>query len=594
MTDSLAHRGDRPPMSEAEQAAFFADALERAREAEARTVVHERFIGVAGVTVRLVFAGAALERALYPAVAHLETGESDHPDATFHVWDTETSGVEAPASPCGRDSYTDRGDIWGMDSPRWRSAFHWAEFTLNLMDAETGEAVFWVRAPKMLPFWTRASPFRTLFHWLMQARGRQLLHAAAVGTDDGAVLIVGRGGVGKSTTALACLEAGFGYVGDDYVAVGLDPEPRAYSLYNTAKLDRPERFPALAKLITDTPSDPAEKSVLRLHPDLSAQLRPSASLLAIVTPRFAEDGQTRFEPVEAAALNRAAAFTTLAQLPHAGLETHAFIGRLIEALPRRTLTLGPDLQDVTRKIAEFLAASPKVETHAAMTTADAPALSVVVPVHNGARFLHEAIASVLAQAYPRIEIIVVDDGSTDEIEAAVRTLPVDVRFIRQRNMGAAAARNRGFREASGELVAFLDVDDLWPERALDVMTTELRDHPELDAVHGHGQLFSREDGELRWLSHAGETFPYYIGAAVFRRRALEQVGLFDESLGFSEDTDWFLRARERGLNIERLDQPTLWVRRHDANMTRGKSLVEVNALRVFKKALDRRREKGAG
>jgi hypothetical protein len=88
MSETIAHRADSPPMSEADQAAFFAETLTRARQAEARTGAHERFIRVADATVRLVFAGDALERALYPALAHLSVEATATPDATFHVWDT--------------------------------------------------------------------------------------------------------------------------------------------------------------------------------------------------------------------------------------------------------------------------------------------------------------------------------------------------------------------------------------------------------------------------------------------------------------------------------------------------------------------------
>ncbi|HEY3812807.1 MAG TPA: glycosyltransferase [Caulobacteraceae bacterium] len=590
MNEIAPHRADRAPMSEEAQQAFFAETLARAHAAEASAGVHERFIAVADAVVRLVFAGEALERALYPAVAHLSVAATATPDATFHVWDTETSGVEAPAAPCGRDCYTDRGDIWGMASARWRSAFHWAEFSLNLMDAATGEAVYWVRTPTALPYWTKASPFRTLFHWLMESRGKQLLHAAAVGTDDGAVLIVGRGGVGKSSTALACLEAGFGYVGDDYVVVGLDP-PRAYSLYNTAKLEphQTARFPRLASLIPDAPVEGEEKAVVRLYPARAEGIVTSAPLRAVLTPRFGDGGPTRFEPVDAAVLSRAAAFTTLAQLPHAGAPTHNFIGRLIATVPARTLVLSRDFAEIAGAVRGLLADPPE-EVAVSRTGAvdQAPLMSVIVPVHNGARFLREAIDSVLRQAWPRLEIIVVDDGSTDEIEEAVRALPVDVRFLRQNNRGAAAARNRGYREAAGELIAFLDVDDLWPDGALDAMAARLLTAA-LDVVQGHGQLFRRVDGKDTLFGDPGEAFPYYIGAAVYRRSAFEAIGLFDESMAFSEDTDWYVRAREAGLKIERLDQTTLLVRRHEANMTRGKSLVELNALRVFKKVLDRRR-----
>jgi hypothetical protein len=595
-----AHLSDRPQKSEAEQRAFFDAAMACTLKAEAATGVSERCIDVAGTCVRLVFAGEALERLLWPAIAHLAVDAPAQPDATFHIWDSASSGVAIPPAPCGRDCYTDRGDIWGLASVRIRSAFHWAEFTLNLMDVAAGEAIFWVRTPTALPYWTKASPFRTLFHWLMESRGRQLLHAAAIATENGGVLIVGRGGVGKSSTALACLETGLGYVGDDYVVVGLDPEPTAFSLYNTAKLEpaQAERFPALARLIPEQPGEADEKTVIRLYPALEDQLVGRTPLTAILTPRFSPGQPTTFEPVSATELNRAAAFTTLAQLPHAGLPTHDFINRMIAKVPGLRIALGPDLAEVAGAVRAFLAdpAGALATAHRgeSLVQAAAPMLSVIIPVHNGARFLAEAVGSVLAQDYPRIEIIVVDDGSTDEIEAAVRALPVDVRFIRQHNTGAAGARNRGFREASGEVLAFLDVDDLWPLGALGALIARLAEAPDLDVAHGHAQLFSIEPGSSahRYFSHPGESFPYYIGAAVYRREALEKVGLFDESLRFSEDTDWFVRARERGARIEKLDQTTLLVRRHEDNMTRGKSLVEVNALRVFKKALDRRREAG--
>ena len=81
----------------------------------------------------------------------------------------------------------------------------------------------------------------------------------------------------------------------------------------------------------------------------------------------------------------------------------------------------------------------------------------------------------------------------------------------------------------------------------------------------------------------------YIGAALYRRRAFETIGLFDPHLRFSEDSDWFTRAREGGLMVKRLEQVTLLVRRHGDNMTSGKSMVELNALQVLKKALDRKR-----
>jgi glycosyltransferase involved in cell wall biosynthesis len=206
------------------------------------------------------------------------------------------------------------------------------------------------------------------------------------------------------------------------------------------------------------------------------------------------------------------------------------------------------------------------------------------------RFLPGAVRSVLAQDYPSLDIIIVDDGSTEDVAAAARALPVDVRLFRQENAGPAAARNRGIREATGELLAFLDVDDEWPAGNLQHMSTVLRTSPGLDVVIGHNQLMRGDaDGREPFVGNPLENFPWSIAAALFRREVFTKIGLFDETLRFGEDSDWFTRAEEAALVVERLPNISLLVRRHGGNMTRGKSMVELNQLRVLKKALDRQR-----
>jgi glycosyltransferase involved in cell wall biosynthesis len=242
---------------------------------------------------------------------------------------------------------------------------------------------------------------------------------------------------------------------------------------------------------------------------------------------------------------------------------------------------------------ERLAALSPRET--AVADNGSPLVSVIIPVYNGARFLPDAIASILKQNYPSIEVIVVDDGSADDIDAVVAALPVEVRYFKQQNAGAAAARNRGIKDASAELIAFLDVDDLWPEGVLELLVKILEQNPLYDVVRGFAQLMalSKNNGHFEYICSPKEAFPYSVGHGLYRRSAFQKVGLFDVELKFGEDQDWFIRAREKGLKIEQLDQVTLLVRRHDRNMTRGKSVVELNTLRVLKKILDRRRAETA-
>ena len=587
-------------LSEDAQVAFFETVLAESREALAATETRVCRLELAGTIVELRCAGNALATRFFPALSHLVVGGAAAPDVTFLIWDTVTTGVAISPPPCKPDCFTNRGDIWGMSSPRIRSAFHWSEFSVNLFDAERRLGIFWVRDQAELPYWTTSSPLRTLFHWWMEANGAQLLHAAAVGTPAGALLITGKGGVGKSSTALACLQAGMQYVADDYLVVTLDPVPTAVSLYCTAKLDpgQVERFPALAGHIANPGYRADEKAVLQLWPERSGQIVRSLPLKAIATPCFIPESGTGYAAADADRLERAAAFTTMSQLPHAGSGTAQFVKRLVGALPGLELRLGSDLTRIPEAIASILEEPAHLLAGALAAGPDSaprahrrPLISVIIPVYNGAHFLGDAVANVLSQRYDPLDIIVVDDGSTDDIAAAVARLPVEVRYLRQDNGGAASARNRGIRDASGDLIAFLDVDDLWPDGNLETLLRWLEENPDADVVHGRGQVTQSSAGRGigEFIGNPDESFACYIGAGLYRRRAFERVGFFDTDLRYGEDADWFQRAQEVRLAIARLDMVTLFVRRHGGNMTRGKTLVELNLLRVLKKRLERQK-----
>jgi hypothetical protein len=590
MAEVAAHPADIPAASEAEQRDYFDAVLERTLAAEARAGAITHRLDVAGVLVRLVFAGAMLDDVLMPALAHLCV--ADDPTvpvaATLHVWDSAGSGIAMAPPPRGRDCFTERGDIWGLTSARTRIAWHWSDYSVALAQRDLASAIWWVGDAAELPYWSRASPLRTLFHWVMRWHGRHLLHAAAVGAEQGGVLITGAGGAGKSTAALACLAAGMRYVGDDYLIVALDPEPRAISLYATAKLnpDQLARFPMLRAALVNPTALAREKAVLRLFPAYDGQLARSMPLRAVLTPEITGQSQTGFAPAEAARLRHAASFTTITQLPHAGRASQLFIDRLVAALPALTLRLGTDLKAIPAAIADRLA---RPRTAPAAAARHRPTLSVIIPVHNGAGFLAGAIASILAQDWEAPELIIVDDGSADEIETAAGALPIAARLFRQHNQGPAAARNVGIRNATGELIAFLDVDDLWPTGRLAAMWDILQRDPAIDVVQGHAQLFRMIGDHMQYLGNPQEAFPWSIAAGVYRRTVFSRVGLFDPELRFSEDEDWFRRARECEIRIAWADMVTLLARRHDGNMTRGRSLVEVNRVRVLKKLLDRSR-----
>jgi len=214
-----------------------------------------------------------------------------------------------------------------------------------------------------------------------------------------------------------------------------------------------------------------------------------------------------------------------------------------------------------------------------------PLVSVVIPAYNAAEFLADALLSVRRQDHAPLEIIVVDDGSTDTTPQLIARLGADVISLPQVNRGPAAARNRGLQEARGEIIAFLDADDVWPEGTLARQLASLAARPEADVALGRTTLLGAPDS---W-------FVPLLGSAVFRRSVFNRVGHFDETLRYSEDHDWFLRARELGVLIAATEAITLHYRARPHSLTRighrphGYQLPE-----VIKRSLDRRRKGQAG
>ncbi len=585
-------------VSEQEQIAFFEGVYARHREACDRVGLVVRTYRVAGIAVRLELAGPALVPYYTRALAHLEVDDATPTTATLCLWDSESTGVTMAPRPWQWDAVSDRGDLWGFGSDRIHTAYHYHDLSLALFDRDRQLGVSWIQSVAGLPYWTVASPLRTLFHWVLSEHGLQLVHAAAVAHNGRALLLVGKGGSGKSTTALTALEHGLDFLGDDYVVVRAEP-PTVYSLFATAKVGRADvtandRFAALRPYLYREPTPDDEKAVVLLAELFAERVIEEAPIEAIALPRVVDRTTTTFAPELPQRIQQAATLTTLAQLPYAGDATHHRIAALVAAVPGYSLELGRDKAGVAEAITSFLRDPSSRPTPGPIgMTSDRPLVSVIIPTFNGARFLPDAIASIVAQRYPSLEIIVVDDGSTDDTAAVVAALPVEVHYFKQENLGPAWARNRGIRDASGDYLAFLDVDDLFAEGAITALLDELLADEARDVVQGYSQVteWVPETGTFESRGSPTETFPYSIASGIYRRRVFDKVGLFDPSLFYGEDRDWFRRASEADVRPHKIDAVTLIVRRHGQNMTEGKSLVELNTLRVFKLALDRKRRR---
>ena len=218
-------------------------------------------------------------------------------------------------------------------------------------------------------------------------------------------------------------------------------------------------------------------------------------------------------------------------------------------------------------------------------------VGAAVPVYNGERFVAAALTSVLAQSYPVVEVVVVDDGSDDLSGAVAAQFGPPIRVVRQPHAGIGAARGHAVSLVGADVVVLLDADDLLTPRSVQARVELLHARPQIDIVYGQIRSF-REHAGGQPLALDEPRPAHTVGAMLIRRGAFERVGPFARGLHVAEGLDWLLRAHELGLREATVDEQVQWRRVHPAN----NSLLHRQAMaefpRALKASLDRRRARG--
>jgi len=247
---------------------------------------------------------------------------------------------------------------------------------------------------------------------------------------------------------------------------------------------------------------------------------------------------------------------------------------------------------VTRRMRAAQTALADVE-QGVIAVAD-PAVSVIMAVKNGARFLGAAIDSVLAQDYRPVEVVVVEEGSVDDTVSIARSYPA-VRVVSQVGTGIASAYNTGIDVTCGDLLAFLSSDDLWTPDKLSAQVRYLRARPPVQYVTARVRFFLEpgcavppgfKPGLLE-----GDHVGHIMETLLARRQVFDLVGRFDPRLSTGEDIDWFSRAIDLGVCTAVVERVLLHKRVHDKNLSLNDAESNRNLLAVVKRSLDRRRER---
>lgn len=301
-------------------------------------------IGGFPVTVR--FAGAGLVPHLAPALAHLRVETAGAPDLVINAWDSESTATPLPDGIGSLEEHYAASGPGGAGEDSVWIAYQRPNPGLAMLDERSSEGYYWIPRAGRTSIHDRSAPFRAILNWWMAPRGGQFVHAAAVGTvAHGAVLVVGKSGSGKSTTALTCLLDGMAYVGDDYNLLSMDNGPYVHSLFSTAKLHAHniERLPRLGPLVENPGELEHEKGIFLLQEHFPDSIVSGLAVRAVLIPQLTGEPSTALRPASATRGLMGLAPSTLLQLSGGGEASLRMMGALVRAVPSYFLDLGTDV-----------------------------------------------------------------------------------------------------------------------------------------------------------------------------------------------------------------------------------------------------------
>lgn len=342
--------------------AFFEDAAREHAETMASVDGRDHDLRFADRLVRLRFAGSELADALIaplrPRLAAPDGTEDDSipsvaPSATIALWEERDVPGHSLPIPWREGDLAARGLLRGPEGSDVVAVHELGYHAITLIDRRARLLLHRVPDVAALPWWERAAPLRPALFWALSGTDRHLVHAGAVGDERGGVLLAGAGGSGKTTVALAALTGGMSYVADDYLLLHTAPDPVAWNLFGTAKLDTGHlaRFPRLASAASISPNPVAdEKWVLDVFPDA---LAPSLPVRAIIVPCI-RGGRSALRPTTAGVALLALAPSTAFQMPYDDGAVVASLATVARSVPAFLLEVGDDVEELVVAIDRVL------------------------------------------------------------------------------------------------------------------------------------------------------------------------------------------------------------------------------------------------
>jgi hypothetical protein len=325
-----------------------------------------KYFKIASHYVKIRFAGPELVPYCIPAINHLSVEKSTNISLTISVWDSKSTKINLPFDLWGdhksirnnkRNSNDRQEHIRNyFQKKNIRGMYHDETKVLSIFNKKTNKAILWCNSKDSIPYFSTSSPFRSIFHWWSLNMGLLLIHASAVGYNDGGVLIVGKSGSGKSNTALASINSNINFAGDDHVIVDTTLPLKMYSLYNAFKLKKPDivKYPELVPINNRNDHYKCEKTIFFMDQLAKEKIVNSFEIRSILLPKITNIKSPQLYRIPPSKALLAISPNTIFQLPGSGKIDYEMMVKLVRNTPSYILELGPDVKGIPHIIDKLL------------------------------------------------------------------------------------------------------------------------------------------------------------------------------------------------------------------------------------------------
>lgn len=311
-------------------------------EIKQKEIRHQYFI--ANYCVELVFLNDKLASFITSAFLHLKNNHAfKKPDLTIYIWDIESTNCNL--KPMDWRLIQMKG-YYGLRQSEISLQYFQCIEALSVINLNINEGLYILKSSD-LPWWVSGSPLQVLLNWWFASRGLQLTHAAAIAKGNSAIILAGRGGSGKSTTTLSCLEQGWNYLSEDYCLLGNVEHPKVYSVYNSTKLEPNtlKQFPAYKKFIKNPERDTSSEKALLFYQDIfTSQMSIEANVKAIVALTVSNSEKPVIVELDKETALSKLLTSSVIQLPACGKEAHDILKTIVKAIPCYSLQLSTDFK----------------------------------------------------------------------------------------------------------------------------------------------------------------------------------------------------------------------------------------------------------